>query len=353
MDTPVAGGTGICPYNGAQHQNSLIISCYQKGIAQFDADKVFEMLKHDYMLQGIEHPCGGFAGNRHMKDYIEYGYVPEETGAASNTMEYAFDDWCLGQFAKALNKKEDALYFISRSNNYKNLFDKETGFLRRRHKDGTWYQNFDPLRMGTEGGWNGPGYMEGNAWIYSWFVPQDLPELIQLLGNEVFNARLEDGFAKGYVDLSNQPNLQAPFLFNYSGKPWLTQRYSRMVANKFFNTSPYSGWVGEEDEGQMGAFFSLISMGLYQMKSGCSIDPYYDLSSPIFEEVIIHLDKSYYSGGDFTIKTLNNGEKNDFIQSVTLNGKKLHEPRIMHKDIVKGGELIIELGSQPNEAYWK
>jgi len=338
---------------GAQHQNALLISTYQKGIAEFDPNEVFEMIKHDYMTPGVEHPCGGFAGNIYMKDYMEYGYVPEETGPASHTMEYAFDDWCLGQFALALNKKKDAKYFLNRSKNYENIFDKEKGYIRRKHKDGSWYKDFDPMRMGTEGGWNAPGYMEGSSWLFTWFVPQDLPNLIKLMGKEEYNRRLEEGFEKGYVDLTNQPNLQAPFLFNYSGKPWLTQKYSRMVANEYFSTSPYTAWLGEEDEGQMGALYCLLSMGLFEMTSGCSTEPYYDLSSPVFDEITIHLDKKYYQGEKFVIKTLNNSPENDFIQSALLNGKTVSEPRLYHKDVAKGGVLTIQLGNKPNKENWK
>lgn len=336
----------------AQHQNALLISAYQKGIAEFDPNEVYEMIKHDYTTQGIEHPCGGFAGNIYMAAYMEYGYVPEETGATSHTVEYAFDDWCLSEFASALNKKKDAKFFLNRSKNYENIFDIEKGYIRRKHKDGSWFTDFDPMRMGTEGGWNGPGYMEGSSWLFTWFVPQDIPNLMNLMGKEEFNRRLEEGFEKGYVDLTNQPNLQAPFLFNYSGKPWLTQKYSRMAANEFFSSSPYTAWLGEEDEGQMGALYCLLSMGLFEMKAGCSVAPYYDLSSSVFDEITIHLDKKYYPGKQFSIKVANNSPENDFIQSAVLNGKKLTAPRLLHKDIINGGELRIDLGAAPNRKYW-
>ncbi len=263
-------------------------------------------------------------------------------------MEYAFNDWCLSEFAAALNKKKDAKFFLDRSKNYENIFDTEKGYIRRKHKDGSWYADFDPMRMGTEGGWNGPGYMEGSSWLFTWFVPQDLPNLIKLMGKDEFNRRLEEGFEKGYVDLTNQPNLQAPFLFNYSGKPWLTQKYSRMVANKFFSTSPYTAWLGEEDEGQMSALYCLLSMGLFEMKSGSSVEPYYDLSSPVFDEIVIHLDPKYYLGDQFTIKVANNSPDNNYIQSASINGGKLYKPKILHEDIVKGGALLIELGNTPN-----
>ncbi|MEC5165462.1 putative alpha-1,2-mannosidase [Flavobacterium sp. PL11] len=333
----------------AQHQNALLISAYQKGISQFDPHKVYEMIKHDYTTPGINHPCGGFAGNIYMKEYMDYGYVPDEIGATSHTMEYAFDDWCLSEFATALGKKKDAKYFQKRSKNYENIFDKSTGYIRRKHKDGSWSIENDVFKMGTEGGWNAPGFMEGSAWLYTWFIPQDLPNLIKLVGKEEFNRRLEEGFEKGYVDLTNQPNLQAPFLFNYSGKPWLTQKYSRMVANKYFSTSPYTAWLSEEDEGQMDALYCLLSIGIFEMKSGCSVEPYYDLSSPVFDEVTINLDKNFYPGGKFTISVENNGDDNDYIQSATINGKKVNNYQLLHKDIVKGSQLKIVLGNTPNK----
>ena len=128
----------------------------------------------------------------------------------------------------------------------------------------------------------------------------------QAAGRDEFNSRLEEGFAKGYVDLGNEPNLQAPFLFNYSGKPWLTQKYSRLVLRDYFELSPYTGWMGEEDEGQMSAYFVLLSMGLFEMEGGCAVRPYYDLSSPLFDRVVLHLDPAYYPGGTFTIEARGN-----------------------------------------------
>ncbi len=339
------------PIMGAQHHNAVIISTYQKGIADFDPQKAFAAIKHDYTTPGIEHPCGGFAGNRHLASYQKYGYVAEEAGPVSNTMEYAYDDWCFAEFARALGKTAEADFFYDRSMNYKNVFDSTTGFIRRRYADGTWYEDFDPHRYGTEGGWNGPGYMEGNAWLYTWFVPHDLDGLIDLLGLEEFNQRLEEGFQKEYVDLGNQPNLQAPFLFNYSGKPWLTQKYSRQVVDELFDTSPYTGWLGEEDEGQMGALCTLLAMGLFQMKGGCSVDPYYDLSSPMFEKVILNLDSKYYKGKQFTIIARNNSKENIYIQSANLNGKSINHPILLHKDIVKGGKLELRMGSKPNKNW--
>jgi len=344
-------GLKYAPIMGAQHHNSLIISCYQKGIRDFDAGKAFDAIKHDLTTQGINYPCGGYAGNRQMKVYMDYGYVPDEDGPVSNTLEYAYDDWCAGQFALALNKPGDFKFFNQRSQNYRSIFDSSSGWFRRKHRDGKWVEPLNLLAFGTQGGWNGPGYMEGNAWIYSVFVPHDVPGLIKLIGKEKFNSRVEEGFQKKYFDLGNEPSLETPFLFNYSGEPWLTQKYSRFVLDNFYDTSPYTGWIGEEDEGQLSAYFVLLSMGLFEMDGGCNVNPRYDLSSPLFRKIVINLDKKYYNGNTFTIKTINNSEKNIYIQSALLNGKPLNTPFISHTDLVNGGELIFEMGPQPNKYF--
>ncbi len=346
-------GLKYAPIMGAQHHNSLIISCYQKGIRDFDVEKAFNDIKHDLTTQGINHPCGGYAGNRQMGAYMEYGFVPDEDGPVSNTMEYAYDDWCAGQLALALNKTAEYKYFNERSQNYRNVFDSSTGYVRRKHKDGRWVEPFDLFASGTQGGWNGAGFMEGNAWIYSAFVPHDVSGLIHLIGRDRFNSRLEEGFQQRYVDLGNEPSLETPFLFNYSGEPWLTQKYSRYVLDNFYDTSPYTGWAGEEDEGQLSAYFVLLSMGLFEMDGGCSIKPYYDVSGPLFKKITIHLDPEYYSGKTFVITTINNSEKNIYIQSAQLNGTPLSKPLLFNSDLVNGGELIFEMGPKPNSDWGK
>jgi predicted alpha-1,2-mannosidase len=266
-------------------------------------------------------------------------------------MEYAYDDWVASQLALALGRKEDYSFFSKRAQNYRNLLDPETHWARRRHEDGTWVAPFDLLHFGTEGGWNGPGFMEGNSWIYTWFAPHDPAGLIGIVGRDEFNRRLEEGFEKGYVDLGNEPNLQAPFLFNYSGRPWLTQKYSRKVLREMYNTSPLSGWIGEEDEGQLSAAYVLMSMGLFEMDGGCSVRPYYDIGSPLFDRVTIHLDPRYYGGKDFVIEARNNSPENVYVQRAMLNGKELDRAWIYHDEIVAGGRLELEMGAYPNMAW--
>jgi predicted alpha-1,2-mannosidase len=348
-EAPVNGT--YSPVMVAQHQQSLIVSSYQKNIRDFDAERAFRAIKHDLTTQGMPVANAGYAGDRHIQAYLDHGYVPDEAGPTSNTFEYAYDDWAAGQFARALGHDEEAREFLRRSGSWRNSIDPQLKYARRRHADGRWVEPFDRFRFGTEGGWNGPGFVEGNAWIYTLFVPQDPGGLIQLIGRDEFNRRLEEGFEKGYVDLTNEPNLQAPFLFNYSGQPWLTQKYTRQSLEKFYSTSPLAGWIGEEDEGQLSALYVLWSMGLFEMDGGCSVKPYYDLGSPLFERIVIHLDGHYYSGKDFVIEAHHNSPANVYIQSARLNGRPLTRAWIYHAEMVAGGKLEFEMGPQPNPQW--
>jgi predicted alpha-1,2-mannosidase len=349
-EAPVA--LEYAPIMGAQHHNALIISAYQKGIHRFDAEKAYAAIKHDYTTQGINHPCGGYAGNRHLESYLHYGYVPDEVGPTSNTVEYAYDDWCMGQFAKALGKKSDYIYFNKRSENFKNNFDTTTYFIRRRHADGSWVTPFDPYKTGTEGsGWNGSGYMESNAFVYSFFVPHNITEIEKLTGSNLFSSRLEEGLENDLFDLSNQPSLEVPFIFNYIGKPWLTQKFARKYTENIIDLSPYNGWYGEEDEGQLSAMYVLASIGLFETDGGCAVKPIYEIASPVFDKIVIHLDSTFYKGSTFIIETHNNSNQNIYIQSATFNGKPLNQPWFYHSDFAKGGKLYIEMGSSPNKNW--
>lgn len=344
-------GIEYCQVMVAAHQIKLIVSAYQKGIRDFDTEKAYEAIYKNQMVPGMEHPCGGWAGNKNLESFQKYGYVANEDGPVSNTLEIAFDDWALAQYAKALGKKKDYKYFTAQSKNYIKIFDPETRYMRQRHANGTWVQDWDSLE--NHGTWYGAGYVEGTAWHYSFFVPHDLPELAVMVGRDRFIQRLEQGFDNGYIDIGNQPNMQAPFIFNHVDAPWLTQKYVHKVLDEQFDLSPLQGWPGEEDQGQLGAWYVMASMGLFQMKGGCDEASYYDLTSPVYDKVIIHLDNNYYSGETFTIETKNNQPGNKYIQWATLNGKPLSQARIAHDQIIKGGKLVIELGKEPNKNWGK
>jgi predicted alpha-1,2-mannosidase len=327
-----------------QHEVSLIVGALQKGLPGIDREAAYAAIRKVLTAPGEPYTCGGkypegWAGDRHLAAYMKLGYVPEEAGPASSTFEYAYDDSCAATLAADLNKKDDAEMFARRAEDWRNSLSPASGYAQRRHNDGSWVEPNDIHLFGTTGGWNGPGFVEGTPWIYSWFVPQNLKGLVNLIGKERFNQRLQEGFEKQFVDLTNEPNLQAPWIFNYSGKPGLAQKYARSAFSDVFDTSPLDGWPGEEDEGQMGSYVVLAGIGLFDMEGGCMAEPAYQISGPAFQRVVLHL-----RGGDFEIVAHNNGPKNIYIQSARLNGKRLSELKIRHSDVVLGGRLVLEMG---------
>ncbi|MBP9616856.1 GH92 family glycosyl hydrolase [Bacteroides uniformis] len=371
-------GVEYCDIMGAQHEIPLMVSAYQKGIRNYDVDKAYEAVKKTLTTQGTALSSGGIVGNRHLDVYLKYGFVPygEKShhnvfgttyeGPTSNTLEYAFDDWNAAQFAKALGYEEDYDYFTRRAYNYKNVFDSETKYVRPKYSDGTWMPDFEPINKdehSTSWSWLGSGFVEGNSWQYTWMVPHDMNELVKMIGREEFNRRLNEGFeisseysfsppgdrfSAAYVNHGNQPCMQAAFLFNYSGKPWLTQYWAREMMNKYYGSTPIHGWPGDEDQGQGGAWFVMAAMGLFEVNGGGCVEPFYEISSPLFEKVTIHLDEKYYKGGKFVIEAKNVSNENRYIQSAKLNGKKLSKPWFYHSELVNGGKLELIMGKKPN-----
>jgi len=360
------GPTGI-EYSGimvASHQIPLMVSAYQKGIRNYDVDRMYEAIKHNQMVQGRPHPGGGYVGNESLQDYLDFGYVPTESrskygmGQISNTLEYAYDDWTVAQLAKALGKEQDYNHFMDRASFYKNAFDVSVGYVRPRHADGSWMQNFSP--------YSSRGFVEGNSWQYTWFVPHDVQGLINLMGISEFNNRLEEGFENSSqsnfnatddrfadypINHGNQPNMQAAYLFNYSGKPWLTQKWVREIMENYYSADPYDGWLGDEDQGQMGAWYVMSAMGLFEMRGGAAVRPVYEIGSPVFDKITIHLNTDYYPAEKFVIEARNNSKENVYIQSATLDGEPLEKPWFYHSQLVDGGSLILEMGPEPNRQW--
>ncbi|WP_207510380.1 GH92 family glycosyl hydrolase [Longitalea luteola] len=356
------GPAGI-EYSGimeASHEIALIVGAYQKGIRDFDAAYAFRAMVHQQTTPGIVTPENGFAGNKFFESYMKLGYVPTEEGQVSNTLEYAYDDWCVSQMAKALGKKKEYEQFIKRAGNYKNVFDTATKYIRMKHRDGSWVKDWNPYCCTS---FSGTGYLEGNAWQYSFFNPHDVQGILNLMGKDEFNNRLEEGFKKSTrynfnaegdlydripINHGNQPNMQAAWLFNYSGKPWLTQHYTREIMNRYYGSTPLHGWLGDEDEGQMGAWYVMAALGLFQTDGGASVKPFYEIGSPLFEKATIQLDPTYYPGKTFTIEAHNVSDKNRYVQSATLDGKPLTKPWFYHSDLVDGGSLVLEMGPEAN-----
>ena len=365
------GPTGI-EYSSimvASHQVALMVTAFQKGIRNYNVEKAYESIKHVQTTPPQAHIGGGYVGNRQLVEYLKWGYVPYESGPASNTLEYAYDDWCVSQMAKALGYQEDYYYFRKRAHSYQQIWDPKVGFMNFKGMDGNFLPDFDPFCCST---FLGQGWCEGNAWQYSWFVPHDLKGLIQLMGKDEFNKRLEEGFQKSKqwkynseythenslhamgvlpINHGNQPNMQAAYLFNYSGKPWLTQYYARSIMDIYYGATAMDAWPGDEDQGQMGAWYVMSAMGLFEMNGGTATRPWYEIGSPIFDKVTIQLDQRYYPGKSFEIIANNNSKDNMYIQSASLNGQPLNKPWFYHSELVKGGKLVLEMGPKPNEMW--
>lgn len=345
------------------HEIALMVGAYQKGIRNYDVNKLWEAVRHNATEQGRWVDGSGFAGQRNLDAYRRFGYVPLENGASCQTLDYAYTDFCTAQLAKALGKSEDYAYFMKRSENWKNQFNVQTKWQTPKDSSGNWLEHYDIF--------SGYKWIEGNGWQYTWYVPHDIPGLVDLMGKDLFNQRLEEGFKKSvkhrfaahafdrhqdtafeyYINHGNEGNMQAAYLFNYSGKPWLTQKYTRAILDNYYGNEPYDGWQGDEDEGQMAAWFVMSSLGLFEMNGGVTSEPEFDLTSPLFEKAVIHLDSRYGTGKTFTIIAKNNSKKNVYIQSATLNGKPLMEAKLKWTDLIKGGELVYVMGNTPNEKW--
>lgn len=354
------GPTGL-EYSGimeGSHETALMVAACQKGIRK-DKEAVYEAVHKNVTVPGAAHPGGGSAGNPLLDIYERYGYMPREYGVVSKTLDYAFDDWCVAQMAKAVGDRKEARRLEARSKNYRNVFHPDLKYVVQRDTAGRWDPSFDCF--------SNAGFIEGNSWQYSWYVPHDMAGLVELVGREEFNRRLEEGFEKSrkhrfaahvfdrtmgqtaefYINHGNEVNMCTPYLFNYSGKPWLAQRWAREILDGFYGATPFHGWEGDEDEGQLGAWYVMSAMGLFEMDGGCSVDPKVELGSPLFDKITIHLDPDYYPGRTFTIEARNNSPENVYVQRATLNGKRLEEPRIPFAEIVRGGTLVLEMGPAP------
>ena len=346
------GPAGI-EYSGimeGSHEMALISSAYQKGIVKKDAETAYEAMKKNMTLEP-EETCGGHPGNPKISVYNKHGFMPFEQGAVSKTLDYAYDDWCVAQMAKLLRKEKDYDFFLKRSESWKQVFDPELKYVRPRSENGLFQSDFDLFSV--------KNFVEGNSWQYSLYVPHDIPGLVKLIGKDVLLKRLQTGFEKSvthkfaahaldrtegqsaeyFINQGNEVNMQASYLFNYLGHPHLTQYYTRKILDTFYDDSPYVGWNGDEDEGQMGAWYVMSAIGLFEMNGGTSPELRLDITSPIFEEVQIKLNPKYYPGKEFIIKTYNGSSKNIYIHSAKLNGSILKGNAISFKDVVNGGKL--------------
>lgn len=350
-------------------------TAYNKGIRGYDAEVAYEGLRKNAFPKGIRDHAGyehsPHAKGGGMQYYIDLGYVPEDMGGAgahrdgaAMTLEYAYQDWCLAQFAKSLGKTEDYELFMKRSLNYRNLWDPSHKLIRPKMKDGSWMPDFSPTGKGMAC----RGFCESNSVIYSNFVPHNMDDLVRLFGGEdAYSDFLDNSFTQSrshtyvadhghhaelLVDYDNQPGTAMAHLFNASGKPWLAQKWVREVKlSAHGDTSPYGGYHGDEDQGQMGALGVLMAIGLFQIDGGASVDSVYEITTPLFDRITIELDDAYFSGRDFTIIAHNQSPENIYIQSAKLNGAPLSRCWITREEFHSGGVLELELGAEPNTGW--
>ena len=359
------GPTGV-EYSGimdTSHETAMMVAAYQKGIRNYDRDSLYRAVKHTVTEQGVSLPFSLKAGNQKLNVYREKGYVPYDQGKTCWTMDYAYDDFCVAQLAKSLGHEDDYRELLSRSHNWQNVFNPLLKFAVPRDSKGDWLHDFNPF--------SGYSWIEGNSWQYTFYVPHDTTRLVELIGRDTFNNRLEEGFEKArphrfaapvfdreqnesfefYVNHGNEPNMQAAYLFNHSGKPWLTQKYVHAIMDTYYGDTPYHGWEGDEDEGQMGAWFVMSALGLFEMNGGVTPRPIVEIGSPLFQRATIRLDRHYYPGKEFTITAKNHGDANIYIQSAKLNGRPLQHPWFYFDEITRGGRLEIVMGPKPNVSW--
>lgn len=331
------------------HAIPVIVDAVMKGLPDIDINKAYEAVKAS---STVSHPGSPF-------DLLDkYKYMPEDkqSQSVSITLEVAYDDWCVAQLAKKLGKTADYEYFIQRSGYYKNLYDAQTGFFRGKDSNGNWLTPFNPLAYGGNGGYP---YTEANAWQYLWYVPQNVPDMINLFGGkQKFIEKLDEFFslndspsekngnASGFIGQyahGNEPSHHITYLYNYAGQPWRTQEYVSHILNTLYNNS-FSGYSGNEDCGQMSAWYIFSSMGFYPVNPANGV---YDIGSPILKSATINLP----NGKTFTVTTKNASETNKYIQSVKLNGKTYNKPFITHANIEAGGTLNFVMGAKPNKKW--
>lgn len=279
------------------------------------------------------------------------------------TLENCYDDWCMSILAKELGKEDDYKYYLNRAYNYRNVFDTKSGFMRPKTADGKWIEPFDPIWSGGQGGRD--FYTENNGWNYTWYVLHDPQGLINLMGGqEPFVAKLQQmfetnvplykkyDFLKQYPDMTgwigmyshgNEITWHIPYLYNYAGKPWMTQRRIRQILDLWYGDGPL-GFCGDEDYGEMSSWYILSAMGFYTVAPG---RPVYDIGSPLFEKSTIDIG----DGKKFTIECRNISAQNKYIQSASMNGKELNRAWFTHEELMQGGTLLLNMGPRPNKGW--
>lgn len=357
---------------GTNFTSLAIAAAYNCGIRDFDVKQGYEAaLKNEVEWRGRLEG----AGKMDVCQFVERGYSPyekrfdmvtREEGSgfgASHTMEYSFSSFAVSQFAKHLGKEDDYKLLSNLSNGWKNLYDPETRLIRPKDTKGNFLEDFNPLAP-----WK--GFQEGNAVQYTFYVPHQIDELVDLVGQETFNNRLDsifllsqknifgggkevDAFAglKTVYNHGNQPNLHISWLFNFSGKPYLSQKWVRAILDEFYGLEGIHGYGygQDEDQGQLGAWYVMSALGLFDVKGLTEIDPKFQIGAPLFDKVTVRLNKDYYPGEKFVIEAKKQAVGDCYLQDISLNNRPQDTVQLPFSEVVKGGKLVLGLGASPNE----
>lgn len=357
---------------GTNFVGLAIAAAYNCGIRDFDVQLGYEAaLKNE--IEWRDRPEG--AGKTDVRQFVQRGYSPWEKRfgmgtsdegsafGASHTMEYSFSCYAVAQLAKMLGKDADYQLLNRLSYGWKNLFDPKTRLIRPKDSNGCFISDFNPLAPWV-------GFQEGNAVQYTFYVPQHIGELVNLIGKDVFNNRLDsifllsqksvfgggteiDAFSglRTVYNHGNQPNLHVSWLFNFSGKPWLSQKWVRAILDEFYGVEGIHGYGygQDEDQGQLGAWYVMSALGLFDVKGLTGPTPTFQIGTPLFDKITIQLSKKYYSGKTFEIDTRRSSTDQRYLQRIRLNGKPFNTVQLPFAEIVKGGRLTLDAGSQPNE----
>ncbi len=346
----VAGVDGFVPFITCRHEHMLtvVLDAFVKGIFDEKHQQAYAGMRREAMVQMPE-------------KYDQIGYIPTRP---DQTFEYSYDSWCVAQMAKLIGNEEDYEYFMRRAGYYCNTWDYSIGFLRAKSENGDWLDFPESPAINRE------KYLyEGSPWQWRWFVPHDVPGMIEMMGGrEKFVQDLDYFFSNSLYQAANQPDIHAPFLFNYAGAAYLTQKWVRKLLTEpmlhlyathgFYETPQFDrvykatpdGYLLEMDDdyGSMAAWFVMSSMGMFQV---CVGSPEYQLTAPIFDRVTIKLNPAFYPGKKFTIIAKNLSEKNIYIQSARLNGRPYSKASITHHELTDGGELVFQMGPEPNKSW--
>lgn len=332
-----------------------------------DLEEVYQALRKNHFPGGLMSKAGyehATCRGGGIEDYIRLGYIPEDlppvgfhTHGAAQTIEHAYNDWALSELARALGHTDDAELFARRSRNYRNLFDPAVGFCRPRERDGSWTEPFEPSQK--------KGWTEANAWTFTFHAPHDVPGLIECFGSrEAFVAKLEEAFVRSEemkffaprdhhnlvpLDFGNEPALATAHLFQMAGRPDRTQFWLRRVIDVLKSgNSPEDTWGGDEDQGIMGAWNVLVSIGLFSATGACERGGRFQITAPLFERVTLRLNPAHVKGATFTIEAAGlDPSRTGYVEQATLNGSALGRLELSHAQITAGGVLRVALSPEP------